>query len=361
MKKSVWLFCLVLGAIATFCPAYAKDKIRIYNWANYIPQSVISEFTSQTGIEVIYDVYDSDEMLDAKLVSGNTGYDLVFPASGMFLANQIHMGLYKRIDTSKLKNYSSIDSKLLKILRDSDPDNDYTIPFMWTATGVGYNINKIKEIDPDASINSLKFVFDAKNVEKFSRCGVAWFNFPTELIALAILYNGYDPNMLDDNTLNFAARTLRSTRKFVQIPASEGYSDNLANGSVCLAVGWLGEIMTAKDKLKSAGLPDHIGYAYPVEGTIVSVDVMAIPATSAGSDNVYKFIDFLLSPRVSAIISERVKYVSANVNTANFISPGVVKDLSRNIGGKHFSLKTQPTGILRKRSKIWNKVLVGSN
>lgn len=361
----LWVFC-----VANF--AHTDDensKLYIYNWSEYISSQSLNEFEKKEGITVIYDVFDSEEMLDAKLISGDTGYDLVFPASSQFLASQINAKLYQPIDKSKLKNYKNIEPILLQKLSYYDAGNKYTVPFMWTVTGIGYDINKIKSIDEHAPINSLHLIFNPQYAEKFSKCGIAWFNSPTEMIGLALIYNGYDPNDINEEKLEIAKTTLENASKYVKYilsgDSTVNYPEMLANGSVCVAVGWLGDIAQTKEMMKTPENPlDNIQYNLPKEGFFLAIDAMAIPKNSHKAQDVYKLIDFLLEPQVAAVNSNYTRHMTVTNNSKAFLDKQLIKDPNLNLSQinikKAYTHKAQPIEILRKKNRLWNNIVTGT-
>jgi putrescine transport system substrate-binding protein len=354
------VFIYILWIFVYINSAHSEDhkKLYIYNWAKYISAKSLGEFKKKTDLTVIYDVFDNEEMLDAKLVSGNTGYDIVFPSNGQFLLNQINMNLYNPINRNKLKNYKYLDPKILELLEKTDPNNKYTVPFMWTTTSIGYNANKIKEIDPEAPIDSLELIFNPKYAEKFSKCGIAWFNSPSEMIGLAILYNGNDPDNLNDDTLKAAKDTLQKARKYIRYISSDNYPDDLVNGSICIALGWTGDMVQRSDNSGS-----NIKYILPREGFFLSIDAMAIPTTSSNVENSYKFIDFLLNPKIAAENSDYSKHIPSNVEAKKFMDKSLLENSvlkpSKKTLSRAYINKMQPIDILKKRNRIWNNVLIG--
>ncbi len=365
MVKAIFFYILSFIFCINFTHSDSSKKIYIYNWSDFISNNSINQFYKKTNIEIVYDVFDSEEMLDAKLISGNTGYDLVFPSNGYFLTNQINMKLYQPINKKNLQNYKNINPKILQLLAESDPGNKYSIPYMWTITGLGYNADMLEKIDSDAPINSLDLIFNPHYAEKFSKCGIAWFSSPSEIISLAILYNGYNPNDINDKTLKIAQNTLQKVRKYIKYFSNDKYSDDLANGSVCIALGWVGDIARSKEKIEiSDDSKVNVKYSLPKEGFLLSIDAMAIPRTSLHADDSHKFIDFLLNAKTSAENSQYTKHMPANAKAIHFLSQSLIDDPVLNPSSqamaKAYISKVHNLSIIRKRNRIWNDILTAT-
>lgn len=367
----VMFFYLTLHMYLSGFASEVSKSIKIYNWSDYIARNSIKKFKDETGVSVIYDTFDSTEMLDAKLLSGNIGYDLVFPSDAPFLFNQIKLNLYQQINKQEIPNYQYLNPKIKRFIQSSDPGNKYTVPLMWTSTGIGYRADKILGIDKDAPIDSLKMIFDPYYAERFSECGIAWFNSPAEMIGLALIYNDMDPNNLTRESLNIARDTLKKARKHVKYILSDSYSDELAKGSVCLAVGWVGDIAQSKERYKESNSVTSIKYFLPKEGFFVSIDTMAIPAYADNvqdfqrKEAVYKFMNFLLDGKVAAINVNYTKHMSASLSANSYIDKDILYDNSLNPNDKTlkrgYSVKNLPMDILRKRNRIWTNILTDVN
>jgi len=281
----------------------AQEKVlNVYNWSDYIDPTVLADFTKQTGIKVNYDVFDSNRVLETKLLTGHTNYDVVVP-SAPFLQRQITAGVFQPLDKSKLPN-----------LKNLDPDNAHSVPYMWVTSGPGYNVAKIKERMPDAPVDSLRMVYDPKVVSKFQDCGVSVLDEASEVVGSVLMYLGKDPRSNSPEDLQAAENVLMSIRPYLRYVHSSRYIDDLANGETCLALGWSGDIKQARDRARDAGKGVEIDYRIPKEGTIMNFDMLAVPADAPHPQNAFTFINYLLEPEVAAKNSNLVKY--ANVNTA---------------------------------------------
>ena len=292
-----------------------EDKVlNVYNWSDYIEPSVLAEFTKQTGIKVNYDVFDSNAVLETKLLTGHTNYDVVVP-SAPFLKRQISAGVFQKLDKSQLPNLKNLDPEMMKQIAVYDPDSEHSVPYMWVTSGPGYNVAKIKERMPDAPVDSLRMFYDPAVVSKFKDCGVSVLDEPPEVVDTVLIYLGKDPRAQSLDDLKAAETVLLAMRPYVRYVHSSRYIDDLANGETCLALGWSGDVKQARDRAKDAGKGIEIKYSIPKEGTIMNFDMLAIPADAPHPHNALLFINYLLEPEVAAKNSNLVKY--ANVNAAS--------------------------------------------
>jgi putrescine transport system substrate-binding protein len=295
--------------------AGAEEKVlNVYNWSDYIEPGVLADFTKQTGIKVNYDVFDANEVLETKLLTGHTNYDVVVP-SAPFLERQIKAEVFQKLDKSKLPNLKNLDPEMMKRIAVYDPGNEHSVPYMWVTSGPGYNVAKIKERLPDAPVDSLRMFYDPAVVSKFQDCGVSVLDAPSEVVGTVLLFLGKDPRSESIDDLKAAEQVLLSIRPYLRYVHSSRYIDDLANGETCLALGWSGDVKQARDRAKDAGKGIEIRYNIPKEGTIMNFDMLAIPADAPHPQNALTFINYLLEPEVAAKNSNLVKY--ANVNTAS--------------------------------------------
>ena len=337
MKKLVF-GALCLGVVLGGCGGGAQSPtaqgagggepqekvLNVYNWSDYIDPTVLGEFTKKTGIKVNYDVFDSNPVLETKMLTGHTNYDIVVP-SAPFLQRQISAGVFQKLDKSKLPNLKNLDPEMMKRIAVYDPDNEHSVPYMWVTSGPGYNVAKIKERLPDAPVDSLRMIYDPKVVAKFQDCGVSMLDEASEVVGSVLIYLGKNPRSNSPEDLQAAENTLMSIRPFLRYIHSSRYIDDLANGETCLALGWSGDIKQARDRAREAGKGIEIDYRIPKEGTIMNFDMLAVPADAPHPQNAFEFINFLLEPEVAAKNSDLVKY--ANVNTA---STPLLKEAVRN-------------------------------
>lgn len=351
-------------AVLTASQAVAQDELNIYNWSDYIAEDTIERFQDETGIKVVYDVYDSNEVLEAKLLAGRSGYDLAFPTARPFADRHIKAGLYQPLDKAALTLYSNLDTNILTTLADIDPENQYLVPYMWGTTGIGINVDKVKEILGDtAVIDSWKLIFDPETVAKLSACGVSLMDDPTEVFAAARAYAGQDPNDTSKEGTQSAADTVLAARPYIRYFHSSQYINDLANGDLCVAHGYSGDILQAKARAEEAGNGVNVAYFVPQEGAVVWTDVAVVLTDAPNAASAHKFINFLLKPDVIAPITNYVAYANANsaadslVDEAIRNDPGIYPPASTR--EKFITLKTASERDIRNINRVWTRVKTG--
>ena len=293
-----------------------EEKIlNVWNWSDYIEPSLIEQFETETGIRVNYEVGDSNEMLETKLLAGRTGYDVVVP-SASFMARQIQAGLFQKLDRSLLTNYGNTDPAILNNLEALDPGNEYSVNYMWGTSGIAYIPERIAEAMPDAPLDSFAMFYDPEVVKNFERCGVTILDAPSEVVATVLIYLGRDANSESLEDLRAAEEVLMKIRPHIRTIESSAYIDHLANGERCLVLGWSGDVFQAAARAEEAGKPFTVAYNIPREGAVQFFDQLAIPVDAEHVKNAHLFIDFLLRPEVAAANTNYVAF--ANGNAASF-------------------------------------------
>ncbi len=361
MKK--FLKYTIFASAATIAAQSATAaELKIFNWSDYIDEEVISDFTKETGIEVTYDVFDSNEVLETKLLAGGTGYDIVVPTAS-FLSRQIQAGVFQKLDTAALPNLANMWKEIQDNTSKYGPLNEYSINYMWGTTGIGYNVGKVKEITGEDAITSWDMIFKPENLAKFKDCGVHMLNAPDEIIPAALNYLGIDPNTDKAEDLAKAEELLVSIRPFVQKFHSSEYINALANGDICLAVGWSGDVLQARDRADEADNGVEIAYAIPEEGALMWFDQMAIPADAPNVKEANMFLDYIMRPEVIAKASNYVYYANGNKASQPLLEedligdPGVypTEEATKRLYAKlAYDPKTQ-----RVATRIWTKVTTG--
>ena len=329
MPRGLPLFALLLlAASGLAAPSFAQTRtVNIYNWSDYVEPTVIEAFTRDTGIKVKYDTFDSNDTLETKLLAGKSGYDVVVP-SAYFLERQIQAGVFRKLDRAQLPNLVNLDPGLQASVARHDPGNEHGVIYMWGTTGIGFDADKVKAIMPDAPIDSWSLVFDPAVIAKFEDCGVSFLEDPTDMVGTVLLWLGKDPNSQSEDDLKLAEEALLKVRPFIRTIHSSQYIEDLANGEVCIAVGYSGDVLQARDRAAEAGKAIDIRYVIPREGALMWFDTLAIPADAGHPGNAHAFINYLLRPDVAAANSNYVNYATAN--TAAFAQ---VNDELRNDAG----------------------------
>jgi len=361
--RKKWLSGVVAGLVmAASVTASAEEKtLHVYNWSDYIAPNTVPDFQKESGIKVIYDVFDSNEVLEGKLMAGSTGFDLVVP-SASFLERQLAAGVFQPLDKSKLPNYKNLDPELLKMVAQHDPGNKYAIPYLWATTGIGYNVDKVKAVlGKDAPVDSWDLVLKPEYLEKLKSCGVSFLDAPAEIYATVLNYLHLDPNSTKASDYTGAANDLLlKLRPSIRYFHSSQYINDLANGDICVAIGWAGDVMQASNRAKEAKNGVNVAYSIPKEGALAFFDVFAIPADAKNLDEAYQFLNYLMEPKVIAQISNTVYYASGNLAATPLVNadvrnnPGIYP--SDAVRAKLFTLKVQDPKIDRVITRSWTKV-----
>lgn len=329
MKKIVLLVCVLIAQFFLSLESIAEEEkiLRVYTWYHYISQKVLDDFEKETGIKVHVDFYDSNEVLEAKLSTGASGYDLVFPSAWPYLYRQIPAGLYEPLDRTKIANLKLLDRDFMKKLETVDPQNNYVVPYLWGTSGFAFDAKKVKKIFK-GELDSWAVIFDPKNVKLFddNHCYVSLLEESVDIVPAVFAYLGLDPNSQKDEDLEKAAKVLRSVRPFIQKFQSSALVSDLANGEICVGQTWAGYANTAGEQAKEAGKDIDIVYVVPKEGAALTCDVMAIPINAPHRDNAHKFIDFMLRPENIAQSTNEFSYANAVPSSVKFVDKKILQN-----------------------------------
>jgi putrescine transport system substrate-binding protein len=361
MKKSL---ALALGTLMVASPALAQEEavLNVYNWSDYIAEDTIANFEAETGIKVNYDVYDNNEIVDAKLLAGSSGYDIVVP-TGNFLERQVQAGLLLPLDKSKLPNLANLDPAVLGVAAAHDPDNAHSIPYMTFTIGLGYNTAKVAEALGEVPVDSWSILFDPANAEKLAGCGIAVLDSPSEVVGTALHYLGLDANSESEEDLAKAEALLTAVKPHIRYFHSSQYIDDLGNGEICRALGYSGDVFIAADAAAAAGQGVEVGYAIPKEGAATLMDLLAIPADAPHPDNAHKFINYIMQPEVVAAITDYVFYANPNLAATEFVSeevkgnPGIYPPAET--VAKAFALKAHSPDYEEVLTRTWTRIKTG--
>ena len=343
--------------------AQANDKVlRVYNWSDYIAPDTVKKFEDETGIRVTYDVFDSNETLEARLLAGKSGYDIVVP-SNSFLAKQIKAGVYQTLDKSKLPNWKNLNPVLLKNAAASDPDNAHAFPYMWGSIGIGYNPAKVKAALGIDKIDSWDIVFKPENIEKLKSCGVSFLDAPTEMIPAALHYLGKPTNSKDKADLKAAEDLFLKIRPSVAYFHSSKYISDLANGNICVAVGYSGDLEQSKTRAQEAGDKVKLAYTIPKEGAGTFYDMVAIPKDAENVEAAYKFMNYLLEPQVMAGITNAVRFPNGNKAATPLVDKDITSDPSiypsAEVKKQLYAISDLDAATLRLITRSWTKIKSG--
>jgi putrescine transport system substrate-binding protein len=361
------------GAIALACaaligastPALAQKRVvNVYNWSDYISDAAVAQFQKQTGITVVYDVYDSNEMLSGKLLAGRSGYDVIFPSARPFAANHIRAKLYAPLNKALLPNYKSLDPNMMASLKDIDPQNQFVVPYMWGPTGLGVNVKKVQALlGTNAKLDTWKLLFDPATSAKLKGCGIAVLDDETEALGAALIHLGRPAKSGSKADLDAVAALFAAIRPNIRYFNSSRYIDDLANGDICLALGYSGDVLQARDRAVEAKNGQDVRFVIPSEGAIRNVDVIAIPKDAAHMAEAHAFINFLMDPKVIAGITNEIRYPNGNKDATALLDASI-----RNDPGMYPPAATlakmvddvAPTPVdQRARNRAWTKIKSG--
>lgn len=326
MKQLAAAVALSIASVLSLSPAAAQEKVvNVYNWSDYIDPTVLEDFTKETGVKVVYDVYDKNETVEAKLLAGKSGYDVIVP-SASFVQRFIEQKLLLPIDKTKLPNLKNQMAEMDKNIAVYDPGNKYVVPYMWGTIGVGVNVKKVKDALGGAALDTWDIAFDPKFVSKLKACGVYMLDAPEDLLPAALRWLKLDPNSKKADDIRKASAALVKVRGNVRKFHSSEYINALANGDICMAVGYSGDLLQAKKRAEEAKNGVEIAYIIPREGAQVAIDSFAIPADAPHPAEAHAFIDFMLRPEIAARNVNVVAFASANQAAKAKIKPEIVGD-----------------------------------
>jgi putrescine transport system substrate-binding protein len=356
---------VLLLLIFTCGAAWASDEekvLNVYNWADYIAPDTIANFEKEFGIKVNYDLYDSTEVVEAKLLSGHTGYDVVFH-SMRYSSRLIPIGVYQELDRKQLPLIKNLDPWVLSMLDQYDPGNRYGIPYMWGTTGFAYNVDMVAARMPDAPVKSAAMLFDPEVVAHFADCGVTLLDEPTDVIPMVLLYLGLDPNSLDPEDLARVEAQLKSVRPYIRYFSSTRMINDMPNEETCVAMSWSGDYAQAMHRATEVGADVNLAYTAPAEGSMLWFDGIFIPSDAGHPANAHLFINYLMRPSVIGAISNVLFYANANAASTEFVAPDVLNNTAiyppmSERGGFGVGLVFGPKEE-RKRTRTWSRVKTG--
>jgi putrescine transport system substrate-binding protein len=353
-----------VAALAIASTAALAEEVRVYNWSDYIDEELLTKFEEETGIKLIYDVFDSNEVLETKMLAGSSGYDVVVP-SGTFLQRQIAAGAFQPLDMSQLSNAGNLWDVIKDRTAQYDPDNAHSINYMWGTTGLGVNVGKVTEIlGADAPIGSLDLVLNPENMAKLADCGVHFLDAPSEMIPAALKYLGENPDSHDPEMIAKAEAVFAAVRPYITKFHSSEYINALANGDICVAFGWSGDILQARDRAAEAENGVEIAYNAPSEGALMWFDQMAIPVDAPNPAAAHKFLNFIMDAQNMAAASNYVYYANGNKASEEFLVEDVIGDPAiypdaatlENL----YTTTPYPQKVQRTVTRLWTKIKSGT-
>ena len=358
------LSVLVAGSLGWMGVANAQDnQLNIYNWAEYTAEDTIPGFERQTGIKVQYDTYDSNDTLQAKLLTGKSGYDIVVPSTH-FAARQLEAGLFQKLDKSQIPNWANLDPAIMELLKPVDPNNEYLVPWGYGTNALGFNVTKAREImGQDVKLNDWSLLFDPEKAKQFQSCGISVLDEAAQVFPAALHYLGKDPNSSNPDDYREALEMLKKVRPYIRQFSSSGYIDELASGDLCLVYAYSGDVLIAADRAREAKRDYEIDFFLPDDGAPAWFDTMAVPADAPNPQAAFKFINYFNEPKVSADITNNMFYPNANKAAREFVVPSVANnpavypppEVAKNL----FVIQAQPLNIQRLQTRLWSELKSG--
>lgn len=351
----------ILSGAAT-AQAEEEKVVNVYNWVDYIGETTIQDFEAETGIKVVYDTYDASETVDAKMMAGHSGYDVVLHGSHL-IPPLVKAGVFAKIDKSKLSDYGNLDPEILKVVAGHDPGNEYFVPYMWGTVGFAYNVDMIKQRMADAPVTSLDMLFKPELAAKWADCGISILESPTDMIPLALSYLHRDPNSQKAEDYEAAAALFKPIRQYVKAVDSANYLNQLPNQELCLAFSWSGDYATAASRAAEAGVKVNLAYSVPDTGGPAWFDGWLIPSDAPHPGNALIFINYMLRPKVIADATNFTNYANANKASVEFVSkeilenPAIYPDAATR--AKLYVPADLPQEALRLRTRAWSQIKAG--
>ena len=371
LAKWTWLV-LALIAISSISTASEQDlidaakgtpqKLNIYNWADYIHPDAITGFEQEFGIDITYDIYDSSEIVDTKLMTGRSGYDVVVHAAS-FTARLATVGIFHPVDFNKLPNWHHLDPNLIRRADEKYSNGLQGVPFFWGTTGITYNVDLIKERMPNAPLDSSALIFDPEIISKFTDCGISFLDDPTSVIPMAMMYLGYPANSVDLQQLKEVETLVKAVRPYITYFSSTKMLLDLPSEEVCIAMSWSGDYSVASNRAKEAGIDINLDYIIPKEGGGMWFDNMYIPEDAPHRENAYLFLNYMLRPEVIAASTDYIGYANANKSATPLVNPSLTANVAIYPDAETLQ-RLQTTEVLapkeeRKRSRTWTKIKTG--
>ncbi len=359
-RLAVFLSAVVLG----LGMARAQDKVvNVYNWSDYVDPQILEDFRRETGIRVVYDTFDTNEILETKLLAGGSGYDVVVPTA-TFLSRQIKAGVFRKLDKTKLPNLKNAWDFVRSRLERYDPGNQYAVDYMWGTTGLGYNVRKIRERMADAPLDSWRLALDPDVVKRFADCGIYMLDAPEDVLPAVLVHLGLDPNSKKPEDIDRAVGHLARIRPYIRKFHSSEYINALANGDICLVIAYSGDVLQARKRAEEARNGVEIAYAIPKEGAQMWFDVMAVPQDAPHPDAAHAFIDYMLRPEVAARASNFIRYANGNVASQPLLDPELRNNPSvyptEEVLTRLFTIDTFDPKLQRLVTRAWTRLKTGS-
>ena len=338
----------------------AEEKVLyVYNWADYIGKSTLADFERATGIKVVYDIYDADETLEAKMMAGDSGYDVVTTSTDFF-SRQIKAGIYQRLDRGKLPNWKNLDPHILAIEAQADPGNRHAVPYLRHVNGFAYNVDMIKARMPDAPLDSLDMIFKPEVVAHFADCGVTLLDSAEDVLQLALNYLRIDPNTTRKEDYQRAAALILAVRPYIRAFDSAEYMNGLANKEFCISMSWSGDYAASRARAKAAGIDVNLAFTVPKEGANGSFDAFLIPSGAPHPQAAHAFLNFMMQPRVIAAVTNYIHYANDNLAANAFVDPQILDDPAiyptPQVEARLYESAEVSPALERIRTRTWTRI-----
>ena len=336
-----------------------EKVLYVYNWADYIGKSTLADFERATGIKVVYDIYDADETLEAKMMAGDSGYDIVSTSTDYF-SRQIKAGIYQPLDRAKLPSWKNLDPHVLAIEAESDPGNRYAMPYLRHVNGFAYNVDLVKARMPDAPLDSLDMLFKPEIIARFADCGVTLLDSAEDVLQLALNYLHLDPNTTRKEDYQRAEQLILAVRPYIRAFDSTEYMNGLANKEFCISMSWSGDYAAARARAKAAGVRVNLAFTVPKEGAGGSFDALLIPAGAPHPQAAHQFLEFMLQPQVIAAVTNYIHYANDNLAANAYVDPEILNDPSvyptPEVEGRLYESAEVAPALERIRTRTWTRI-----
>jgi len=346
-------------AVAGGKGAPEEKVLYVYNWADYIGKSTLADFERATGIKVVYDIYDADETLEAKMMAGDSGYDIVSTSTDYF-SRQIKAGIYQPLDRAKLPGWKNLDPHVLAIEAQSDPGNRHAMPYLRHVNGFAYNVDLVKARMPDAPLDSLDMLFKPEIIARFADCGVTLLDSAEDVLQLALNYLHLDPNTTRKEDYQRAEQLILAVRPYIRAFDSAEYMNGLANKEFCISMSWSGDYAAARARAKAAGVPVNLAFTVPKEGAGGSFDALLIPAGAPHPQAAHRFLEFMLQPQVIAAVTNYIHYANDNLAANAYVDPQILNDPSvyptPEVEARLYESAEVAPALERIRTRTWTRI-----
>jgi putrescine transport system substrate-binding protein len=351
-----------LSACQRASPGREEPVLNIYNWADYIGRDTVPAFERATGVKVIYDTYDSDATMETKMMTGDSGYDVV-TASMDYMSRQIKAGVYSRLDKSRLPNWALLDPHTLAIMAKADPGNEHAVPYLHAVNGFSYNVDMVRARDPEAPLGSLDMLFKPEVIAKFADCGVTFLDSPEDVLQLALNYLKLDPNTTREADYRAAEVLILAVRPYIRNFDSSGFMSDLANRELCIAMSWSSDYATIRERAHAAGSELNLAFTVPREGANVTYEGFLIPEGAPHPEAAYRFLNFILQPRVIADITNETNYPNDNLAARAFVKKSLLDDPAIYPPPETWARLYQSLEVSaateRIRTRVWTRIKTG--